>query len=359
MAVLGKKQTPLLFLISALLVAAFGPQPAAGATIAEIFCTGAYPEANLDSVAAWDKEKNTRWLVATAKDSHQLFVFDGFTGEMIRKVGGPGDRPGQFQRPNGIFIVNDLVFVAERDNQRCQVLRLPGFTSVGSFGEKVLEKPYGIYVLPSEQKCSYQVFITDDFESGRKQAPPLSQRGKRFSVTIGKNRVTASLSQFFGEAKGPGAIAKTESIWGDPAANRLLIADESKQNIKIYTLDTGNFTGKVLGQGYFQDHPEDDPEGIALFPGNKTSKGMWIFAHQREHGRSHFHLFDRQTLDYVSTFKGKRTANTDGIWLETAAPGDNESESIFYTIHDDKGICAFALDSVLKQTDLRTAGDKG
>lgn len=359
MAVLKKKHILLLFLISALRVAAFGPQPAAGAAIAEIFCTGAYPEANLDSVAAWNKEKNSRWLVATAKDSHQLFVFDGFTGEMIRKVGGPGDRPGQFQRPNGIFIINDLVFVAERDNQRCQVLKLPDFSPVGSFGEKVLEKPYGIYVLASEQNGAYQVFITDDFEAGPKQAPPLSQRGKRFSVSIGENRVSASLIQFFGEAKGPGALDKTESLWADPAANRLLIADESKQNIKIYTLDTGKFSGKVLGQGYFRDHPEDDPEGIALFPGNKTSEGMWIFTHQREHGRSRFHLFDRQTLDYVSTFKGKRTANTDGIWLEAAAAGDSERGAIFYAIHDDQGICAFSMDAVLKQTNLKQARDKG
>lgn len=359
MDILNKKHTSILFLLFLLLVAAFRPQLAAGNTIEEIFCTDDYPEANFDSVAAWNKEKNILWLVATAKESHQLFVFDGLTGEMIKKIGGPGDRPGQFQRPNGIFIINDLVFVVERDNKRCQVLRLPDFSPVGSFGEKTLEKPYGIYVLPSEQNFSYQVFITDDFDADEKQAPPLSQRGKRFSVIIGDNSVTASLIQFFGDAKGPGAIDKTESLWADPATNRLLIADESKKNIKIYTLDTCGFTGKVLGQNCFQDDPEDDPEGIALFSGNKTAEGMWIFAHQREHGRSCFHLFDRQTLDYVSTFKGKRTANTDGVWLETAVPDDNESESIFYAIHDDQGICAFAFGSVLKQMDLRTAKDKG
>lgn len=51
---------------------------------------------------------------------------------------------GRLQRPNGIAIAGDVVFVVERDNARLQVFRLPDGASMGTFAAGTLVKPYGI-----------------------------------------------------------------------------------------------------------------------------------------------------------------------------------------------------------------------
>jgi 3-phytase len=341
---IGKSLLPVLFLLPA---AVFWPQPAHSAETGEVFCTPAYREANVDSCAVWHSPKNRSLLLATGKESHQLLVFDGRTGELIRKFGEAGGGPGQFRRPNGIFVTGDLVFVVERDNQRCQVLGMPGFEPLGTFGEGLLKKPYGIYVCRASGEAGHQVYITDDFDPEEKGAPPLSERGKRFAVNPTAQKggagtsIAARLTGYFGEAEGPGVIRTTESIWGDPANDRLLLADEAEKSVKVYRLSDLQFTGTVIGKGRFQA----DPEGISLFPAGAPAAGFWILTDQREADLTRFHLFDRRSLSYVDTFTGRKTVNTDGIWLDTAAP---EGEALLYAVHDDQSVCALSFEALIK-----------
>src|SRR3546814_2647723 len=98
----------------------------------------------------------------TLLPSTTRFRPDADTGERLRSVGGKGDRPGEFLRPNGIAIYGNHVFVAERDNHRVQVLLLPDFTPLGSFGSDQLLSPYGLWI----HECApgeYELYVTDSF----------------------------------------------------------------------------------------------------------------------------------------------------------------------------------------------------
>ena len=74
-----------------------------------------------------------RRLIASAKSTHRLVVFDADSGERLREVGSEGAALGQFDRPNGVAVFGDMLFVVERDTHRVQVLSLPSFKPVGSY----------------------------------------------------------------------------------------------------------------------------------------------------------------------------------------------------------------------------------
>ena len=120
-------------------------------TVAERYVTERDPADNVDSVAVWHAPGDTHWLLATAKETDRLLVYDATTGKPLQKFGASGSGPGQFERPNGIYVIDDLALVVERDNRRVQVLRLPNFETLAIFGadgETPLRKPYGLWVQP-------------------------------------------------------------------------------------------------------------------------------------------------------------------------------------------------------------------
>ena len=65
-----------------------------------------------------------------------LYVSDGYgnsnvhrftaNGEFIQSWGEPGTGPGQFNLPHGIWVDNDKVYVADRQNNRIQIFTLKG-----------------------------------------------------------------------------------------------------------------------------------------------------------------------------------------------------------------------------------------
>src|SRR3546814_2462843 len=101
--------------------------------------------------------RSAQWLIATAKRSNRLRVFDGESGEPLRTVGGPGVRPGEFSYPNGISVIDALLLVVERDNHRVQVLRLPDFLPLATFGEHDLRSEEHKSELQSLMRISYAV----------------------------------------------------------------------------------------------------------------------------------------------------------------------------------------------------------
>src|SRR3546814_2230980 len=88
------------------------------ASVAIAWLSAEAPGDELDSIAGWTAPDGAQWLIATAKRSNRLRVFDGESGEPLRTVGGPGVRPGEFSYPNGISGLDALLPVVERDNHR-------------------------------------------------------------------------------------------------------------------------------------------------------------------------------------------------------------------------------------------------
>lgn len=324
------------------------------ATVQERFLTQRDENNNVDSVAVWQGEQGQRWLIATAKETDRLLVYAGDTGELVKSMGQTGTGMGEFKRPNGVSVVDDLLLVVERDNQRVQVLNLPSLRPVlvfGNVGDASLQNPYGLWINKT-QPGHYQIYVTDNYETADEKVPPLAEldhRVQRWSLIQNGTTWKAKHEQNFGATDKRGALLIVESLAGDPEYNRLLIADEeeyTERNIKVYNLQ-GKFTGMRVGAGVFRQQPE----GIALYACNDGS-GYWVTTDQGKEV-NYFHLFERESLDYFASFQGETTLNTDGIWLEqNPFPGFNQGA--FYALHNDGNVAAFDWGTVLKAVNAKT-----
>lgn len=320
--------------------------------IPETFVSPETSGEELDSVTTWPAEDGRTWLIASAKTSHRLLVLDADTGALLRTVGGPGKTAGLFRRPNGVAVHGDLLFVVERDNHRVQAFTLPDFVPAGVFGADQLRSPYGLWVddvAPGE----LDVYITDSFMYGEQfdVVPPfeeLDQRVRRFRVTVPDNGpVRARYAGSFGDTHPDTALRMVESIAGDAATRRLLVADEDRRHmstLREYTFD-GQYTGRQLPEASFGA----EAEGIALWQ-CQDGDGYWIAVDQLA-PRAIFHLFDRNTLKPVGSFRGDVTAYTDGIALHAATTAAFPAGALF-AVHDDKAITAFDLQEVARVFNL-------
>lgn len=308
--------------------------------VVETFLSPMTPEDNIDSPAAWAAPDGSHWLLATAKATDKLLVYDGQSGRLLRQFGARGSAPGEFKRPNGVAVVDNYAFVVERDNHRVQMLRLPGFETALTFGAQDLIKPYGLWI--NQVGTGYEIYVTDAYMAGEDAQgedilPPLTQldrRVRRYAVQPQGDHWRAKALGHFGDSSPSGALRVVESIWGDAHHDRLLIAEEDESyanELKVYDLD-GRFSGRTLGRDVFQAQAE----GIALKRCGDT--GWWLTTEQGK-GRTVFHLFDRDSLRHVGAVTGSQVANTDGIWLHDVA-SPRFPEGVLYAVHDDQGVVA-------------------
>lgn len=333
------------------------PQAVAEATLVdETFVTQPDREEELDSLATWVGEDGITRVVATAKSAHRLVVFDGESGERLGEVGGRGRTPGHFERPNGIAVFGDLVFVAERDAPRVQALRLPDFVPAGSFGEDALRSPYGLWLHESAPD-ELDLYVTDSFMYGADHAQlpadrELGERVRRYRVDVSGEDVSAQPLGAFGATEGRARLRVVESIAGDSAHGRLLIADEHRRDGASSTLHEydleGRYTGRSLPDGAFAG----EAEGVALWDCS-FEHGYWVAADQVL-PQTVFHLFDRVTLAPRGSFHGRVTANTDGIALHAAATPRFPAGAL-YAVHDDRALAAFDLLEVIRALGLDPA----
>ena len=337
-----------LVLLAACLLPPLSPA-AAPQRIAEAWISAELPGEAMDSLAAWPHPDGRTWLIASAKDGQRLLVFDADTGARIGASGGPGNGPGQFLRPNGIAVAGDLVFVVERDGARVQVLRLPGFEPLGQFGQDELQVPYGIW-LDTREPGAVTAYVTDSFmaDFARGVLPSrerMAERVKRYRVSVGAAGLESRYLGAFGDTSDEGALRMVESIAGDPAHDRLLVADEDRRTgstLREYSLQ-GRYQGRSLPLF------EGDAEGMVLWPCGEG--GYWIAADQVEPTR--FKVFDRTTLAEAGEFSGQRTALTDGVALSPAS--HRFPHGALYALHDDNAVAAFDLGEVAEQLQLAPA----
>ena len=298
---------------------------------------------NVDSPAVWHGPEGEHWLIATAKETDLLLVYDAHNGQIIQRAGGSGALQGQLDRPNGVIVFDDMVAVVERDNARVQVFMLPGFESVGTMGEDELILPYGLTVYPIDS-TSYMMYVTDNYETEDEQVPAdslLDKRVHQYAFAIKDSSLDFEYVKAFGETEGPGVLRVVESLWVDDDNNRLLIAEELEgdSQLKGYSLD-GAFSGDIVDASFFPNQAE----GITLFE-CENGGGYWITTDQADE-MSTFHLFDRESLEHVGSFRGSATKNTDGIALTQVGFGDF-GRGAFFAVHDDGNVAAFDWGKVM------------
>lgn len=323
--------------------------------IREAFLTARTPKENVDSPASWVAPDGRTLLLATSKKTSRLMIYDGDTGAELRRYGSAGAKPGQFLRPNGIAIHGDTVFVVERDNHRVQALRLPDLEPLGSFGDAELKQPYGLWVR-DRGNGAVEVLVSDAYMAGEDAngdeiPPPLAElnaRYKRYRVQLRGAALDTQYLGAFGDTSEAGAIRVPESLWGDVAHDRLLIAEEDLKTgtaVREYDL-AGRYRGRTIGLGLFKAQAE----GIALWTCPDGS-GYWLTTDQFK-DRSLFHVFDRQTLAHLGAFSGETVGNTDGVWLQQGAT-QRFPAGVFYAVHDDMGVGAFDWRDIAKALSLR------
>ena len=309
----------------------------------------------LDSLASWTTGDGQVWLLATGKSSHRLSLFDGDSGAVLRTIGERGDAPGAFNRPNGITVFGDLLFVVERDNRRVQVLSLPGFEPLDAFGNGELRSPYGIW-LNETAPGELDAYVTDSFMYGARfdvlpADAELDQRVRRYRLRLDDDgRVGARYQGAFGATSGAGKLNMVESIAGDAAHDRLLIAEEdrnSPSNLREYDL-AGRFAGRSLPDGTF----DGEAEGVVLWACS-VDDGYWIAVDQQA-PLTNFHVFDRTSLAPVGSFRGDSVARTDGIALHAAATARFPA-GVFYAVHNDLAVAAFDLRDLVQALRLDPA----
>lgn len=329
--------------------------PAVVALVQEAWISAEVRGEELDSLASWTTEDGQVWLLATGKSSHRLTLFDGDSGAVLRPVGARGDGPGAFNRPNGISVFADLLFVVERDNRRVQVLSLPGFEPVASFGQDELRSPYGIWldeIAPGE----LDAYVTDSFMYGARfdvlpADDELDQRVRRYRLAVGVDGdVVARYLGAFGATSGTGKLHMVESIAGDATHDRLLIAEEDRNrpsNLREYDL-AGRFADRSLPEGTF----DGEAEGVVLWSCG-IDGGYWITVDQQA-PLTFFHVFDRASLAPAGSFHGGSVARTDGIALHAAATARFPAGA-FYAVHDDQAVAAFDLRDLVRALQLDPA----
>lgn len=322
-----------------------GAEESAFPVVREAFLTPMDTLDNVDSPAAWRGPNGDVVLLATAKGTHAILAYDGVTGDLLGRWGDEGAGPRQFQRPNGILVHDDLLMVVERDNRRVQVLRLPEFESLVTFGEDVLLKPYGLTAVEHEEGLLH-LWVTDDFDVTGEGAALWENRVKHFAVELDGERPQARFLGTIGDPDGPGRLTVVESILADPVHDRLLIADEDETErvIKVYEMD-GTYTGERIGEGVFAA----EPEGIALYACGDG--GYLLMADQSPEG-NRFQVFDRGALHHVGTFAGEDVTNTDGVAL-LQGPVGRLGSGAFYAVHDDQGVVGFRWSDVAQALGLR------
>lgn len=344
--------------------------------IQENFVTPSQEEDNLDSIGIYNKGEN-HWAIVTSKAGHFLAVFDAVTGAKVRDVGRKGSGPVEFSRPNGILVLDDYVFVVERDNHRVQVLKLPEFSFVTYVGRSILKRPYGLdayrlnngdirmfvtddYKVPAavalrmenpdaEDKAELEQEAAEEAAAGKPSTIPddfFTKRIKQFTLSLKGHKVKIRHDKTFGEKDGVGQLYKVESITADPLNNRLYICDEKgpTKGIKIYDLD-GVFTGKMLTGVDFGG----EPEGVALFPDGHH--GGYLICTDQQPDVSVFHVLERNSLKVLGSFRGERTTNTDGIVVHNRNMGAFAKGGM-WAIHDDQALSGFDWSRVAKAIGL-------
>ncbi len=320
------------------------------AVVEQVYETARDSIDNIDSPAVWHGPAGQHWLLATAKETDVVVVSDATTGATLRRVGGSGKGSGQLDRPNGIAIVDDLMWVVERDNARVQVFTLPDFRSLGVYGSAELKKPYGIAIVP-ESKGVYSTYVTDNYEFVEDSIPAdslLGARVRHYRVDLSGGVLKSALINTFGDKQGPGVLRVVESIAADPAKDRLLIAEEQEgaSMIKAYTM-AGAFTGQIIDKQYFPAQAE----GIVLYA-CPDGTGYWVTTDQ-SHSDNTFHVFDRSSLEHVLSFRARNVSNTDGIALTQSAFGRFASGA-FFAVNNDASVAAFQWQDIAAAHGLRS-----
>jgi len=318
--------------------------------VKELNVSKSFSGKNLDSIAIFDDGYN-RGIIVTAKATDSLVTFD-FNLKYKNEIKSTTvdyydtvkrtpvyvtyEKKKFLNRPNGIAIDGGYCYVVERDSGLVKCLYIAtsfsqGSYLVGTFGNGILNRPYGIALHPDKGHC----YVTDNnLDDGvgmvyifrinnitRKHADYKSSGG-----CDGGSTDTFTFDVKLVKSFGSDILGSVESI--SIYNEKIYVADESKKNIFIFDLK-GTLLRTLLKEPF-----KYDPEGIDFWR-------SWLVCTEQgpQPSNNKFHIFKDDK--YIGNFYGNETKNTDGIAI------DKES-GIMFAIDDDIRVTSFDLKEALK-----------
>ena len=284
-----------------------------------MFATEPVEDAGMDSIGFLMRK---HVIVVTVKDKNEIHVYNAMNGEFKKSI----KRDNAF--PNGVTTINDqFVLVTERDNKQVAVFN-SSMDFLGTFGNDELRSPYGITFYKQEDGL-YKVLVTDSYEYNN----PREDRILTWDFTIDNESFNVSSASVLGYP----TLYQVESIYADQHYQTLLVAEEMQEHHKVMALDL--MTGEVKKEDLGNFNRGNDPEGIALVI-NKDNNGYWICTEQSKTD-NRFHLYDRKTLEYMTTMYLDNVSYTDGI-----ATAYMHGKWFLYAVDNDARVVAFELPEI-------------
>ena len=284
-----------------------------------MFATDPVEDAGMDSIGFLMRK---HVIVVTVKDKNEIHVYNAMNGEFKKSI----KRDNAF--PNGVTTINDqFVLVTERDNKQVAVFN-SSMDFLGTFGNDELRSPYGITFYKQEEGL-YKVLVTDSYEYNN----PREDRILTWDFTIDNESFNVSSATVLGNP----TLYQVESIYADQHYQTLLVAEEMQEHHKVMALDL--MTGEVKKEDLGNFNRGNDPEGIALVI-NKDNNGYWICTEQSKTD-NRFHLYDRKTLEYMTTMFLDNVSYTDGI-----ATAYMHGKWFLYAVDNDARVVAFELPEI-------------
>ena len=235
---------------------------------------------------------NSKGVIALADiDDHCIVVFDE-TGKFVRKIGGQGDKDGQFDSPIDVtFLNDDEILGADQCNHRIQQLNVQTGNFVGSFGKKgsrngELKNPTSVgitsdgrfVVVADYNNSRIQVFTMDGepvFKFGDSGPERLDHphscvcyEEKFFVTDLSNNCVKVFdgkgrfLYKFGEKGNGDGQLNYPCGLCVDKYGN-LLVCDPGNGRIQQFSLE-GTFIGKTSAKVTLSQ-----PWGVAAMPDDR------------------------------------------------------------------------------------------
>ena len=284
-----------------------------------MFVTESVDDAGMDSIGFLMRK---HVIVVTVKDKDELHVYGAMNGKFKKSI----KRENAY--PNGITTINDqFVLVTERDNKQVAVFN-SSMDFLGTFGNGELRSPYGITFYKQENN-SYKVLVTDSYEYNN----PREDRILTWDFIIENEEFSVGPATVLGNP----TLYQVESIQADKYYQTLLVAEEMKDHHKLLALDL--MTGEVIKEDLGNFDRGNDPEGIALVI-DKDNNGYWICTEQSKTD-NRFHLYDRKSLEYITTMYLDNVSYTDGI-----ATAYMHGKWFLYAIDNDARVVAFELPEI-------------
>ena len=284
-----------------------------------MFATDPVEDAGMDSIGFLMRK---HVIVVTVKDKNEIHVYNAMNGEFKKSI----KRDNAF--PNGVTTINDqFVLVTERDNKQVAVFN-SSMDFLGTFGNDELRSPYWITFYKQEEGL-YKVLVTDSYEYNN----PREDRILTWDFTIDNESFNISSASVLGNP----TLYQVESIYADQHYQTLLVAEEMQEHHKVMALDL--MTGEVKKEDLGNFNRGNDPEGIALVI-NKDNNGYWICTEQSKTD-NRFHLYDRKTLEYMTTMYLDNVSYTDGI-----ATAYMHGKWFLYAVDNDARVVAFELPEI-------------